>query len=145
MTNIDSITSFLTRFSHIRDELATVGEIVDPSELVRTALNGFSKPWESFVSGIVAKEHMPSWERLWDDFVQEELRIGSRFTSQQCGGDDDEDFSLSAKGKKTKKGSKGGAKQHQKGNEQLNALLVTRWGTMLDRVPTGRRRSWVVQ
>jgi hypothetical protein len=28
------------------------------------ALNGFSKPWESFVRGIVAREHMPSWERL---------------------------------------------------------------------------------
>jgi hypothetical protein len=77
MTETDTITSFLTRFSQIRDELAAVGEIVDPSELVRTALNGLSKPWESFVQGIVAREHMPSWERLCDDFVQEELRVGS--------------------------------------------------------------------
>jgi hypothetical protein len=69
MTNIDSVTSFLTRFSQIRDELAVVGEIVDPSELVRTTLNGFSKPWECFVRGIVAREHMPSCERLCDDFV----------------------------------------------------------------------------
>jgi hypothetical protein len=44
MTNIDSITSYLTRFSQICDELAAVGEVVDPSKLVRTALNGFSKP-----------------------------------------------------------------------------------------------------
>jgi hypothetical protein len=49
MTKTDSVTSYLTRFSQIHDELAVVGEIVDPSELVRTALNGFSKPWESFV------------------------------------------------------------------------------------------------
>jgi hypothetical protein len=34
-----------------------------------------ASPWESFVRGIVAREHMPSWERLWDDFVQEELRL----------------------------------------------------------------------
>jgi hypothetical protein len=60
----DSVTSFLTRFSQIRDELTAVGEIVDPSQLVRTTLNGFSKPWESFVRGIVAIEHMPSWDRL---------------------------------------------------------------------------------
>jgi hypothetical protein len=38
MTKTDSVTSFLTRFSQIRDELAAVGEIVDPSELVRTTL-----------------------------------------------------------------------------------------------------------
>jgi hypothetical protein len=49
MTNIDSVTSYLTRFSEVRDELAPVGKIVDPSELVRTTLNGFSKPCESFV------------------------------------------------------------------------------------------------
>jgi hypothetical protein len=77
MTKTHSVTSFLTRFSQIHDELAAMGEMVDPSELVRTTLNDFSKPWESFVRGIVAREHMPSWERLWDDFVHEELRIGS--------------------------------------------------------------------
>jgi hypothetical protein len=82
-------------------------------------INGFSKPWESFVRGIVAREHMPSWERLWDDFVQEELRVGLGSTSQQRGGDDGEDLALSAKGKKkTKKGPKGGAKQQQKVGEQ---------------------------
>jgi hypothetical protein len=69
MTKTDSVTPFLTRFSQIRDELAVVGEIVDPSDLVKIALNVFFKPWESFVRGIVAREHMPSWERLWDDFV----------------------------------------------------------------------------
>jgi hypothetical protein len=59
-------------------------------------------------------EHVPSWERLWDDFVQEELRVGSRSTSQQCGGDGDEDLALLVKGKKkTKKSPKGGAKQQQ--------------------------------
>jgi hypothetical protein len=64
MTKTNSVTSYLTsylpRFSQIRDELAVVGEVVGPSELVRTALNGFSKPWESFVRGIVAREHIPS-------------------------------------------------------------------------------------
>jgi hypothetical protein len=69
MTKTESVTSFLMIFSQIRDELATVGEIVNPSKLVRIALNGFSKPWESFVRGIVAREHIPNWERLWDDFV----------------------------------------------------------------------------
>jgi hypothetical protein len=99
-----------------------VGEIVDPTVLVRTTLNGFSKPWENFVRGIVARETMPSWERLWDDFVQEELRHGSTSTSQQQGvGDGDEgDLAFVAQGKKkTGQGPKGGAKQQQpRGGEQ---------------------------
>ena len=61
----------------MRDELAAVGETVDSAELIQVALNGFSKSCETFVRGIVARENMPSWERLWDDFVQEELRVGS--------------------------------------------------------------------
>ena len=81
MGKTDTITPYLSWFTQIRDELGAVGDIVDPSELVRTALNGFIKPWESFVHGIMAREHMPSWERLWDDFVQEETRHGSGSTS----------------------------------------------------------------
>jgi hypothetical protein len=35
-TKTDLVTSILTRFSHIHDELTVGGEIVDPSELVKT-------------------------------------------------------------------------------------------------------------
>ena len=69
MARGESVTSYLTRVSQVRDELAAVGEVVDNTELIRVALNGFSKSWESFVRGIVARENMPSWERPWDDFV----------------------------------------------------------------------------
>ena len=53
----------------MRDELATIGETVDSPELIQVALNGFLKSWERFIRGIVARENMSSWERLWDDFV----------------------------------------------------------------------------
>jgi hypothetical protein len=43
---------------------------------VRTTLNGFSKQWVVFVEDSVAREKLPNWERLWDDFVQEETRRG---------------------------------------------------------------------
>jgi hypothetical protein len=79
---MDTITSYLSRFTQIRDELGAVGDILDSSKLVRTPLNGFTKSWESFVHGIVAREHMPSWERLWDNFIQEETKRGSGSTSQ---------------------------------------------------------------
>jgi hypothetical protein len=48
MLDSKSVSSFLGRFTKIRDELAAVGEIVDPRFMVRTALNIFSKPWGAF-------------------------------------------------------------------------------------------------
>jgi hypothetical protein len=43
MARGDIVASYLTKFTQIRDELATVGEVVDETELVRIALNGFTK------------------------------------------------------------------------------------------------------
>jgi hypothetical protein len=60
MLKTESTTSYLGRFTQIRDELAAVGEIVDPDVMVRKSLNSFSKPWGSFVRGIVAWEVMPT-------------------------------------------------------------------------------------
>jgi hypothetical protein len=83
MLDFESVTSSLGIFTQIRDELVVVGEIVDPDFLVRTVLNIFSKPWVSFVRGIVSWEVMPNWERLWDDFIQEDLRCSPRSLGQQ--------------------------------------------------------------
>jgi hypothetical protein len=69
MLDSESVTSYLGKFTPIRDELAAVGEIMDPDFLVRAALNSFTKPWGSFVRGIVARDVMPTWERLWDKFI----------------------------------------------------------------------------
>ena len=69
MLKSQSVTSFLGRYTQIRDELGAVGEVVEPNSMVRTVLNSFTKPWGPFVCGIVAREVMPTWERMWDDFV----------------------------------------------------------------------------
>jgi hypothetical protein len=112
MSRSDTIASYLTRITQVRDELATVGEAVSEQELVRTTLNGFTKPWAPFVKGIVAREKLPDWERLWDDFIQEEIREESLHGGQQKG-DDDENLALASharKGKgKTKKNTSGEA------------------------------------
>jgi hypothetical protein len=67
---------------------------VDLDILVSTVLNNFSKPWGSFVRGIVAREVMPNWERLCDDFVQEELICNSGSSGQQRISEGDEDLAL---------------------------------------------------
>ena len=48
-----------TRLTQIRDDIgAIVSKIVD-EELVQIALNGFSKPWDTFVKGVVARKKLP--------------------------------------------------------------------------------------
>jgi hypothetical protein len=43
MLKTESVTSYLGRFTRIIDELATVGEIVDPDFMVRTSV---ARAWE---------------------------------------------------------------------------------------------------
>ena len=76
MAKSEGVTSYLTQITQVRDELSAVGEAVGEVELVRTALNGVSKPWAMFVQTIVGCEKLSSWERLWDDFIQEETQRG---------------------------------------------------------------------
>jgi hypothetical protein len=108
MLKDESVTSFLGRYTQIRDELGAVGEVVDPNSLVRQAMNSFTKPWGPFVRGIVAREVMPTWERMWDDFVQEEIRLAAEASGQrqQQIGQGEEDLALWTKGKK--KAGRGG-------------------------------------
>ena len=104
---------------------------MDPKFMVRTTLNKFPKPSGSFVRGIVAKEVMPSWERLWDDFVQEELRCSFGSSGKQHISEGDENLSLWTKGKKktskgARQGPKGGAKQQQSGGGQERDMSTVR-------------------
>ena len=69
MTKGEGVVSYLTRLTRIRDEIRAVGSKTDDEELVRIAINGFSKPWDTFVKGVVAREKLPDWQRLWDDFM----------------------------------------------------------------------------
>jgi hypothetical protein len=114
MLKDESITSFLGRYTQIRDKLRAVGEVVDPNSLVRQAMNIFTKPWGPFVRGIVAREVMPTWERMWDDFVQEEIKLAAEASGQhqqqQQIGQGEEDLALWTKGKKVGRGGRQGPK-----------------------------------
>jgi hypothetical protein len=77
MLEDELVTSFLGRYTQIRDELAAIGEVVNPNSLVRQTMNSFTKSWGPFVRGIVARGVMPTWERMWDDFIQKAIRLAA--------------------------------------------------------------------
>jgi hypothetical protein len=82
-SRMSPISSFLARFTQIRDELGAVGEVIQPNSLVRQALQSFTKPWGTFIQGIVAREHLPTWDRMWDEFAQEEIRLTAESSGQR--------------------------------------------------------------
>jgi hypothetical protein len=109
MAKGEGVIPYLTRITQIRDELAAMGQkTVDP-ELVRIALDGFAKSWGVFIRGVVAQEKLPDWQRLWDDFVQEEIRIGHVGPSSSTHAEEEEGLALAGKAKDNKK-RKGGKK-----------------------------------
>ena len=72
----------------------------------------------------MARENLPSWDRVYDDFVQEETRRGFLQCNALTSREDEEDVDLTAKGKKKcKKGSKkGGAKQQDGQKKDLSTI-----------------------
>ena len=53
MANTDSATPYLTKITNVRDELATIGEVILPTELVQIAVNGLPRSWMNFAMGFV--------------------------------------------------------------------------------------------
>jgi hypothetical protein len=105
MLKDESVTSFLGRFTQIKDELGAVDEVFDPNSLVRQAMNSFTKLWGPFVHGIIAREVMPTWERMWDDFIEKETTLATEASGQwqqqqQQISQGEEDLALWSKGKK---------------------------------------------
>jgi hypothetical protein len=63
------VSFFLGRYTQIIYDLGAVSEVVNPNSMVRTTLNKFTEPWGLFVYIIVERKAMPTWERMWDDFI----------------------------------------------------------------------------
>jgi hypothetical protein len=122
MTKAENVVTYLTRLTQVRDELGAVGEAIVDSDLVRTTLNGVSKQWVVFVEGIVAREKLPGWERLWDDFVQEETRRGYVHGSSSTGHEEENVALATTSKKKFKKGPKGGHKPKGEGKKDMSKV-----------------------
>ena len=97
MNKGENMAIYLTRITRVHDEHGAIGEVIQSAELVNTTLNGVVKPWAVFVESVVACEHIPSWDRLWDDFVQEETRRGYVQGNTSHNKDDEENV-VSSKG-----------------------------------------------
>lgn len=58
----DSIPNYLTKFTHCRDELRSVGIIVVEDDMVSLTLIGLPKSLDSYQDSINGREKLPYWE-----------------------------------------------------------------------------------
>ena len=73
------MASYIIKITELRDQLTSIGDSFDKGDFVRNqlqiTLNGFSSSWGPFVQGVCACDKLLSFEKLWDDFVQEKTRL----------------------------------------------------------------------
>ena len=149
MAKTNSAATYLTKITLVRDELAAVGETIAPTELVRIALNGLPKTWENFLDGIVARENLPDWQRLWDDFIQNEIRKNHLGATKQV--EEDDNVALLARGRRAEQRNKlpiVEANEKVKLNcrtrrtiPKSNVGIVKSWDTMLLGIRRRRKRK----
>jgi hypothetical protein len=61
MSRYGNVMSYLMRITHVCDQIETIGEKMEDTELMNVALNGLPKSWEPFVKGVFSQENFPDW------------------------------------------------------------------------------------
>ena len=86
----ETMQSYFTRVSQIKEKLEAIGDMVEEAEVVMTALNGLPRNLESFIRGICVRRNITKFSRLWEECVQDEGRIANKEEKLN----DDEDQAL---------------------------------------------------
>ena len=74
----ESIQDYFTSVSQFKEQLEAIGDNLDWDELVMTALNGLTRPWESFIQMMCARKESMKFDVVWEDCIQEETRVANR-------------------------------------------------------------------
>ena len=75
--NAETIQSYFTRVSQIKEQLEVVDEEVENAKIVMTTLNGLPRSRDYFIQGICARNKLVKFNRLWEECSQEEAQIAA--------------------------------------------------------------------
>ena len=78
MESDESVNSFFTKISNLKDKLLAIGVSTDDDDLVQTVFDGLSFAWEQFLVAVNGREVKPTFEKLWHDSLHEESIIKTR-------------------------------------------------------------------
>ena len=74
----ESVREYFIRVSQFKDQLEATGDYLDEDELVMTALNGLTRPWDSFIQTMCSRKESMNFDIVWEDCIQEEARVSNR-------------------------------------------------------------------
>jgi hypothetical protein len=73
----ETIHDYFSRVSQFKEQLEAIGDNLDEYELLLIALNGLTRPLDSFIQTICARKEKLQFDRLWEECVQEEVRVAN--------------------------------------------------------------------
>ena len=97
MSKRESIQEYFTRVSQFREQLSAIGDTLDEDALVMTALNGLTRPWNSFIQTLCARKESMKFDIVWEYCIQGEARVANKETLLR---EDDQDLAIHTKGRK---------------------------------------------
>ena len=71
MKKESTMQSYFSRVSHIKEQLESIGDMVEEAEVVMATLNGLPREWDSFIKGICVRRKLTNFNKLWEECVQE--------------------------------------------------------------------------
>ena len=78
MSHGESIQDYFTRVSQFKEQLEAIGDKLDEDELVMTALNGLTRPWESFIQMMCSRKESLKFDVVWEDCIRDETRLANK-------------------------------------------------------------------
>jgi hypothetical protein len=151
MTKGDTVAIFFMKMSEIRDRLGAIGEIMSDKELILTTLNALPKHLEPFLQSISGREQLPTFDCIWTDCTQEEIRLRTRGVEDsphddnralafhtKKGGRNKRNFRQTFKDKKTSSTSD---YDHRKDMSKIQCFRCDKYGHFARNCPTRKRGS----
>jgi hypothetical protein len=74
----ETVQDYFSRVTHFKEQLEANGDNFDEDELIMTTLNGLTRPWDAFIRTICARKEKIHFDSLWEEYVQEEIRVANR-------------------------------------------------------------------
>jgi hypothetical protein len=96
----EMIQEYFSRISKFKEQLEAIGDTIDEDELIMTALNGLTTPWDAFIQTICARKEKLKFDSLWEECIQEETRVANR--EALLAKDDDQALTTHTKGGRKK-------------------------------------------
>jgi hypothetical protein len=97
----EMIQEYFSRISKFKEHIEAIGDTIDEEELIMTALNCFTRPWDAFIQTICARtEKRLKFDSLWEECIQEETRVVNREALLET--DDDQALATHTKGGRKK-------------------------------------------